>query len=286
MQIGYKTSGLTNHDMFAGISLLVERGYKSVAFQVDHGWLSPFEESSKLKTQQLKSILKTNGVSIVIETGARFLLNPARKHSPTLTSPDETEVKARGDFYRYCIDLAEELESNCVSIFSGPKPDGTSFPEALDRFTQNLSPILDYANQRNVQIAVEPVPGMLIDNTGRFERLAHLVDANNLALTLDVVQLFCTAEIPISNYIERWSDYIANVHVADARSGSPDHLMFSRGQMYFPPILEALAQVGYQGGIHVELGRDSYRAVESLNHSFEFLAPLLGNLASQESQQP
>ena len=34
--------------------------------------------------------------------------------------------------------------------------------------------------------------------------------------------------------------------------------MFGEGEMDFPPIIAALAEIGYDGGVHVELSRHSH----------------------------
>jgi len=68
-----------------------------------------------------------------------------------------------------------------------------------------------------------------------------------------------------------------NVHIEDMRSGVHEHLMFGEGQIDFPPVLQALAEVGYPGGIHVELSRHSHEAPTAVRRAFEFLGPMIGS---------
>ena len=49
----------------------------------------------------------------VIETGARFLLDPREKHEPTLVSSDRADRARRIAFYRHAVDCAAELGSDC-----------------------------------------------------------------------------------------------------------------------------------------------------------------------------
>jgi len=58
------------------------------------------------------------------------------------------------------------------------------------------------------------------------------------------------------------------------RRGVHEHLMFGEGDMDFPPLWQALAAIGYQGGIHVELSRHSHDAVAAARRSMEFLKRL------------
>ena len=281
MNLGYNTNGLANHAPFDALQLLAETGYESVAITVDHHFLNPQRQERGAELMQLKQFLSNNNLSSVIETGARFLLDPKIKHSPTLVDPFQDKANKRIEYIKYCIDIAEELESQCVSIWSGKKFAGDTFPEALDRLAKNLEPVLEYADEKNIDIGFEPEPGMLIDTTGRFERLMHLVQSERLKMTMDIGHLFCLSEVPIASYIEKWQESIVNVHIEDMVAGVHDHLMFGEGQIYFPPVIESLVSIGYQGGLHVELSRHSHDACQAVKQSFEFLKPIIEDALSQ-----
>jgi sugar phosphate isomerase/epimerase len=275
MILGYNTNGLAHHDPFDALKLLAETGYRSVALTVDHGWLSPRDVNHKVQLQELKASIDELNLGTVIETGARFLLDPNTKHAPTLLDDDPIEVGRRIDFLKYCIDVAEELGSGCVSMWSGAKPPELSFTDAMSRLVIGLREVCEYAEERKVDIGFEPEPGMLIDTTGRFERMLHLYDSPRLKMTLDIGHLFCLSELPIAQYIEKWSDRIINVHIEDIKAGVHEHLMFGEGQIHFPPVIESLVSVGYDKAIHVELSRHSHNAAEIVRRAFEFLNPII-----------
>lgn len=280
MRLGYNTNGMANHDPLQAIELLAATGYESVALTIDHLLLSPNAADQSAQLQQISECLKRHGMNSVIETGARFLLSPNRKHFPTLLETDPAEAQQRIDFLKYCIDVAVALESGCVSIWSGIKPAGSNFQEAIDILTVNLKTVLEYAEQQGMDIGFEPEPGMLIDTTGRFERLLHMVDSPRLKMTMDIGHLFCLSEVPIAQYIEKWADKIINVHIEDMCAGVHEHLMFGEGQIHFPPVIESLHQIGYDQGVHVELSRHSHNAAEIARQSFEFLSPIIADVKS------
>ena len=275
MIIGYNTNGLSNHNAQDGLALLAKTGFRSIAITIDHGWLSPRDPNSAAQVQEFKHFLKAHQCSSVIETGARFLLDPTAKHSPTLLNSKESESRKRIDFLKYCIDVAAELGSDCVSIWSGIKPSDISFNAAIELLVNNLRPVMEHAELRSIDIGFEPEPGMLIDTTGRFERLVHLIDSPRFKMTMDIGHLFCLSEIPIANYIEKWADYLVNIHIEDMKSGVHEHLMFGEGQIYFPPVIESLRNVGYKRGVHIELSRHSHNAAKVVKQSYEFLAPII-----------
>jgi sugar phosphate isomerase/epimerase len=281
MKLGYHTNGLSHHRAIDGLNLLAEIGYKSVAISVDHGWLSPDEPQTRLQIQEIKGLLLQHGMSSVIETDARFLLDSKQLYHPTLLDKDPQNVNKRIEYYKHCIDVGAELNSDCVSIFSGQKSTEMTFNSGLEQLTKNLGPVLDYAQQRGIDIGFEPVPGMLIDTMGRFDRMYHLIDSARFKLTLDIGQLFCMSEIPIAEFINKWSNLITNVHISDMKPGLHEHLMFGEGQIYYPPILESLYKCGYQGSIHVELDRHCHVASETAQRSFDLLEPMFQDVTNK-----
>jgi sugar phosphate isomerase/epimerase len=274
MLLGYNTNGWAHHDPFAAVEVLAEIGYQSVALTLDHGRLNPLDSDWRGRVGQMKQLLDRLGLRSVVETGARFLLDPRVKHEPTLVTADPSERARRIDFYRRAIDAAAWLGSDCVSLWSGIKRDTASDEETLERLAAGLREVLEYAAERSVLVAFEPEPGMFIDTMGRFERLLQWIDAPNLKVTLDVGHLYCQGEVPIADYIARWAPRTANVHLEDMRAGVHEHLMFGEGEMQFRPIIDALAETGYQGGVHVELSRHSHEAPQAARKAYDFLQPL------------
>ena len=271
MLLGYNTNGLPHHDLFDAVKLLAEIGYRSVAITIDHGPLDPRSARRFDEIQRLRELLDELQLRSVVETGARFLLDPRQKHEPTLVSPRPEDRGRRIAFYEYAIDVAAALGSDCVSLWSGAMREKLDFRDATERLADGLQAVLDHAGERGVAVGFEPEPGMLIDNMDRFEQLLGRIDSPLLQLTLDVGHLHCQGDVPISQYIHLWASRLVNVHIEDMRAGVHEHLMFGEGEMHFPPILEALGQIGYKGGVHVELSRHGREGPAAARRAMEFL---------------
>jgi len=277
MFLGYNTNGFAHHDLFEAVELLAEIGYRSVAITIDHGALWPPDLTPNKDAHAppalaaLRGLLERLNLRSVIETGGRFVLDPRHKHEPTLLSTDR---RRRIEFYEYAVDCAAELGSDCVSLWSGVLRENISAEEAMRRLVEGLQETLQYAAGRGVVVAFEPEPGMFIDSMARFEQLLAKLDAPNLRLTLDIGHLQCQGETPIAEQIRRWASRLVNVHIEDTRRGAHEHLMFGEGEIDFPPVLRALREIGYNGGVHVELSRHGHEAPQAARRAFEFLAPL------------
>jgi sugar phosphate isomerase/epimerase len=278
MLLGYNTNGLAEHDLLDAIRLLAEIGYRSVAITINHGCLSPRCGQWRRQADDAAALLRQFGMRSVIETGARFLLDPRHKHEPTLMTADAARREARLAFLRHAIDVAQHLESDCVSCWSGVVRDEASDEQLLDRLKSGLRPVLDYAAARGVILGFEPEPGMFVDTIASFERLLRWIDSPQLRLTLDVGHLYCQGEVPIADYIHRCGSRIVNVHVEDMKAGVHEHLMFGEGEMDFPPILRALRDAGFEGGLHVELSRHSHLGPDAARRAFDYLQPKLQRL--------
>lgn len=274
MFLGYNTNGLAHHNPLEALRLLAEIGYESVALTIDHGLLNPRDDRLASQLSELRFALSAYGLRSVIETGARFLLDPRAKHEPTLMHPSTEKRSIRVNFLKHAIDMARELRSDCVSFWSGVLRDEVSESAAFARLVEALRPVVDYAARKGVQLAFEPEPGMFIDTMERFERLHDRIGAPHFRLTLDVGHLHCLGETPIPDVIRRWGPRIANVHIEDMRAGVHEHLMFGEGEMDFPPLISALHESGYDGGLHVELSRHSHDAPHAAQQAYAFLAPL------------
>jgi sugar phosphate isomerase/epimerase len=275
MHLGYNTNGLAHHSLPAAIGLLADLGYTSVAITLDHACLNPFGDRFEEELQETASLLARHGLRSVIETGARFLLDPLHKHEPTLVSDPARGQPLRIEVLCRAIDAAAALGSDCVSLWSGAVRDGASRDVAMQRLCDALHTVLAYADRRGITLGFEPEPGMLIATMAGYAELIDRVNSPRLKLTLDLGHLHCQGETPIPGVIRHWKDGLVNVHVEDMRAGMHEHLMFGEGEMDFPPIIAALAEIGYDGGVHVELSRHSHDGPSAARQAMHFLGPLV-----------
>jgi sugar phosphate isomerase/epimerase len=231
----------------------------------------------------LRSLLEKRGLRSVIETGARYLLDPRVKHEPTLVTADPAARRRRIDFYKYAVDCAAELGSDCVSLWSGRVHGNVSYDAAMDLLADGLIEVLEYASSKQVSIGFEPEPDMLIDSMARWNELLARTGLEDLCLTLDLGHLHCQGDGPIDQAILRWASRMVNVHIEDMRADIHEHLMFGQGELDFRPIFAALSESGYAGGVHVELSRHSHDAPRVAKESFDFLMQLLRTTSASDA---
>jgi sugar phosphate isomerase/epimerase len=268
---GYNTNGFAHHRLEDALVILAELGYRSVALTLDYHSLDPFDLNLSAQVERVRGLLEKYRLACAIETGARFLLDPQRKHQPTLLSSTPEGRAQRLDFLSRAVDLAAELGADAVSFWSG-KPEGGEAEEVLwERLVAGCRELSERAARKGQRLAFEPEPGMFVDTMPKFAELFGRVDHPAFGLTLDVGHLHCLGEMPLLPHLERWRGRLWNVHLEDMRRGVHDHLMFGEGEMDFGEVLGAL-RAEYQGGVHVELSRHSHDAVETARRAMGVLS--------------
>lgn len=271
MRFGYNTNGFAHHRLDDALTILAELGYRSIALTLDYRALDPYDPDTARQLPPIRERLHNLGLAVVVETGARFLLDPRRKHQPTLLTTDPAERERRLDFLRRAVDIAAELDAEAVSFWSGTATDMVSDEDSMNRLVEGCRRLCEHAEQRNIRLAFEPEPGMFVDTMTRWAELHRRVGHPLFGLTIDIGHLHCLGEAPFAPHLHRWHEWLWNVHIEDMRYGIHDHLMFGEGEIDFAEVLSALAEIGYGGGVHVELSRHSHDAVETARRALSFL---------------
>ncbi len=271
MILGYNTNGFAFHRLGDALEIIAGLGYRCIALTVDHNVLDPYQPDIMRQIEQVRHRLESARMHSVIETGARFLLDPWRKHHPTLLDRRSGGRERRADFLRRCVDIAAELGSLAVSFWSGMLPPGQDEGTGFGLLAEACRQLADYAAAKGVVLAFEPEPGMFVDTLAKYERLASAVARENFRLTIDVGHLQCNETAPAAELIARYAASLANVHLDDMRRGVHDHLFFGDGEVDFPSVFGTLRIANYGGAACVELSRHSHDAVETARRAKEFL---------------
>ncbi|MBP2325523.1 sugar phosphate isomerase/epimerase [Kibdelosporangium banguiense] len=267
--LGYGTNGFANHRLDDALRIIADLGYTSVALTLDHQHLDPFADDLAERVDHVGRLLSSLGLRSVVETGARFLLDPWRKHHPTLVS-DDTEIRV--DFLQRAIRIAADLGSDAVSYWSGIKPSDVDNDVAHRRMLSGISQVLLEADRRQVRIGLEPEPGMFVQHLEQALSLrAELGDPAMFGITLDVGHCIAVEPVDAAECIRRAGDLIVNVQLDDMMPKVHEHLEFGEGQLDLSATLAALAGIGYTGVAAVELPRHSHAAPDVARRAFAAL---------------
>lgn len=276
MILGYNTNGFAHQRIEDAIEIIAEIGYRGVAITLEHDVLDPPDTRGVDRcVRRLAPILRKTGLTGVIETGARFILDPRRKHQPTMLSRTPEDRKRRIAFIKASIEAAAALNVECVSLWSGRADDDASHEQQWERLVGSMHELLSHAEGRRVRLGFEPEPGMFVERMDQFAELFERVNNPTLRLTLDVGHAHCLSDGDATSHVAHWKNQLCNVHVEDMRRDVHEHLMFGDGDMDIRSILMALRAMDYAGPVNVELSRHSHNAVQVARHAFDFLTRIL-----------
>lgn len=275
MQIGYNTNGFASHSLDAALEVIAGLGYRAVAITLDHHALDPFDPATPARARQVALRLRALGLAPVIETGARFLLDPWRKHAPTLLDEASEARARRRDFLTRAIDVAAALDARVVSLWSGKAPDGTPGAVLDERLAEGLAALCRHAAARGVVIGFEPEPGMWVETLDHFQRVARLVRDPTLRLTLDAGHAHLLEPGGAEAALRAHGAGIVNVHLEGMRRPLHDHLPPWEGDLDVLGFVRALDATGYTGPVTFELSRHSHDAVQIARRALEFVQPAL-----------
>jgi L-ribulose-5-phosphate 3-epimerase len=269
LRFGYGTNGFANHRLPDALAVLADLGYEGVALTLDHPHLDPFAPGLARAVARTADRLRDAGLAVVVETGARYLLDPWRKHAPTFLHEDRAR---RVDLLRRAVAVAADLGAEAVSCWAGVRPPEVPVERAWQRLVDGVADVLTTASDAGVPIGFEPEPGMLVATLADWHRLrTALGGPPGLGLTLDIGHCRCLEPLDVPQCVASVAQHLVNVQIDDMRRGVHEHLEFGAGEIDFPPVLAALAAGGYRGLVAVELPRHSHAAPDVARRSLSFL---------------
>ncbi len=287
LRYAYNTNGCAHHRLDDALDLIAEAGYAGVALTLDWHHLDVTADDYEVQAWHLADGLRARRLGLVVETGARFLMDPRRKHGPTLMSPEPEGRRRRLDVLTRALDVCAACDGETVSFWSGPVRDGVSRDQAWAWLEEGVAELVERAQARGVTASFEPEPGHLTEHLADYDRLARA--APGLRLALDLGHLLVTGEQdPADAVRERagdatgGSDQLGTVAIEDMDRGVHLHKLFGTGDLDVGAALAALVEVGFDRLVAVELSRESPRAHQAIPESIDYLRRVEEELEARE----
>ena len=269
LRYAYNTNGAANHRLDDALRLMADSGYAGAAITLDHHHCDPFADDWRQEVGRIGCLLGDLGLGVIVETGARFLLNPRAKHEPTLISPEREGRDRRVAFLARAIEIAAIWRADAVSFWAGVPRPGVAHDDARRWLDDGLARVLDHAQAHGVVAAFEPEPGMLIETCGEWQALHDRHP--RLKLALDTGHCLVSQDIDPAEAVRRYAQHLGTVAIEDMKRGVHVHLPFGEGDMPIPAVLAALNDIGFDGLVSVELSRESPRAHQAIPDSMAYL---------------
>jgi sugar phosphate isomerase/epimerase len=267
-RLGYNTNGFAHHRLDDALRIMAELGYRAVALTPDANHLPP-DRATTADLRALRALLGELDLAVVVETGARYVLDARRKHRPTLLERDAADRARRLDYLERCARIAAELGGDTVSLWSGIPTADVTRDDAWRHLVDGVAQLGRRLEPLGVRIAFEPEPGMLVETLAQWEALRDAVGAPDFGLALDVGHVPVTETCSAGDAIRRYGAALRTVHLDDSRDRVHEHLQVGEGELDWTDIVRALREVRFDGIAAFELSRHSHAAPQAARDAIE-----------------
>lgn len=201
-----------------------------------------------------------------------------------LANPDAAQLQAIQEKYMANIRFAAHLGAGVVGTETGAPNVEYKFEEAcwneesLQLFIKNLRPVVKYAEQMGVLMAIEPVVRHIVCNPVRARRVLDEIDSPNLRIILDPVNLLESYNYEeqdeiIDEAIDLLGKDVAVLHVKDfvIKDGKLVSVPVGQGQCHWDRIMPYMKKQKLYMHATLENTRPD-NAVAALNYIKEIYA--------------
>ncbi|WP_319561581.1 sugar phosphate isomerase/epimerase family protein [Marispirochaeta sp.] len=182
-----------------------------------------------------------------VGTGLEYGLN---KLSFTSDNP-EIRQKTRKRFMEH-IDLASKLNASVfVGLCRGTAPDYASIQPYLERFAQELLPLQEYADSKQVVLTLEPIAYYMTNLLNTVDDCLDFMARpgfEKLQLLLDTHHMFLEDKDMYGAAFDKCAGKIGHFHVSDSNRRHP-----GAGNVDFDKVAEKLKQIGYDRPVSLEV---------------------------------
>lgn len=272
-KFAFSSNAFKATDLFDAARQIADAGFAGLEVMAD----VPHAEPSRFGAEprrRLLSLLRQRKLQ-VSNVNAFTLFARGDTYHPTWIESDPGLRQVRIDHTRGALQLAADLEAHTVSTQPGGPTIGTRLTrqQALERFASGLEAVVPIARKLGVTLAIEPEPGLLIQDSAEYLAFKqdYFAQEPYVALNCDMGHFYCVGENP-AGVVRTIGEHIAHVHLEDiAKNRVHQHLALGRGDMDIVGILQSLSAVNYAGWVTVELYPYVNTAGEMARLAMEYL---------------
>ncbi len=182
------------------------------------------------------------------------------------SSPDIAKREQETAHVKQAVNAAVAFRTNIVRLTAGSWVDGLSQDEVLHSIADGLKGCLDYAEEKQVMLALEdhPVVGTRISD---FVKILELVDDERLKVNLDTSNPMLDDDNSV-DLAKLVADRVVHLHASD-RLKNLQHCLEGTGEVDFPGVFKVLKSTGYDGWISLEAGGKNGK--EDIRRGIEYI---------------
>lgn len=272
MILGYSSNAFKKHSIFEAVEKIGGLGFRGIEIMCKppHVHSPDFDEAAwpRLKASiEQKSLKVINLNCLTLFEGGDG--QPAPRAGSLVGAFADRIGHTLG-----CLRLASYLGCRNISIPTGTPPRELSRQGFAKLFHQRLEKVIPLAEELEVEVLLEPEPGLCGDLYRNFREFMEEKGSWVVGVNFDIGHFYCLGEDPSVSF-EQLFPWIGHVHLDDiAPSRTHNHLIPGRGAIDFLDVFKTMARLGYDRDICLELYTYLDTPVEAGQEALEYVLPL------------
>ncbi|GAB6165473.1 sugar phosphate isomerase/epimerase [Thermostilla marina] len=256
MKLAYSSNAYLNYSLAETIRRIASLGYEGLELLADapHAW-----PPSTLPEDIDTIVAMLDEYGLAISNVNAFMMNavadPRQPYwHPSWIEPDPHYRAVRREHTKRALKLAHDLGAPGIQTEpGGPIPRGVSRKHAYAVFYDEFMPCVEIAERLEVNLLIEPEPGLLIERFEQYLEFADRIDSPFVGLNFDIGHAFCVEQEP-QQWVAEMAAHTRHYHIEDiAASRVHAHLIPGEGAIDLHAVLEEIGKTGYDGWVTVEL---------------------------------
>ena len=269
MKLGYSTWGMPKVPVDEALAHLAKLGFDGVELTVIPGYTTELSKLDAAERKRIRHLLEEH----------QLMLPAIAAHSSLLSNDPETHATNMARL-KGAVDLAVELAQGDIMPAINTTPGGSpdEWDTIRDLLVERTRELVEYAQARNVTIAMEPHVGASIDTPEKVLQLLDLVGSPFLKVNFDISH-FDIVGLTTEETVAALASQTIHTHVKDQRGHVPNYEFLIPGEGAFDYVgyLKAMQAHGYDGFITVEVSvmvqrRPDYDPFAAATLSYETLS--------------
>jgi sugar phosphate isomerase/epimerase len=256
MLLSYSCNAYQKYPIEEALARIAALGYGGVELLADvpHAWPAGLLDS---QIEAIRDCLARNQLKIANLNA--FMMNavgdPRQPYwHPSWIEPERHYRAIRREHTLRALRLAARLGAPSIQTEpGGPLAPGQSWAAAAEIFYDELMPCVELAEELQVDLLIEPEPGLLIETFEQYLEFVARIDSPRVGLNFDVGHAFCMGQDP-TEWVARMAPHTRHYHIEDiAATRRHEHLIPGQGAIDLPGAMRAIRRSGYNGWVTVEL---------------------------------
>jgi sugar phosphate isomerase/epimerase len=252
MVFGYSTNAFVKHTLLDSLDKIAALEFKGVEIMCDQPHLYPPEYPGD-RLAQVRQRLTTNGLKPT-NLNSFTLFAVGDTYLPSWIESDPQRRRMRVKHTLACLEIAAFLDCANISVPpGGPLEKTMGRKQALGLFHQGLDQVLPRAEELGVQLLIEPEPDLLMERTAEIKPFVREIGSASVGINFDIGHFFCAGEDPVVA-LEELFEWVGHMHIEDIGADRRhNHLIAGLGAIDFLSVFQAMASLGYERDISLEL---------------------------------